>query len=173
MLGSKRYNTGARRDDCRHCIPPLRPEIEAGRTRGAAANRSRTALAEKSETKQPKVTMSAPPAAPFDVHAYTSRYPVDSETRLQRLLHVAHRFDDGAAGGDRSDVTRDALSLAVAQMRAAGNYRRYAEEYGAVAECGTPGGGGGDDAGAPLMSPVRPAQVRCHAIVVFGTHPRS
>lgn len=109
--------------------------------------------------------MSAPPQPPpFDVHAYTSRYPVDSETRLQRLLHVAHRFDDGAAGGGRSDVTRDALSLAVAQMRAAGNYRRYAEEYGAVAECGTPAGGGGDDAGAPMMSPVRPAQTTRHII---------
>lgn len=116
--------------------------------------------------------MSAPPQPPpFDVHAYTSRYPVDSETRLQRLLHVAHRFDDGAAGGGRSDVTRDALSLAVAQMRAAGNYRRYAEEYGAVAECGTPAGGGGDDAGAPMMSPVRPAQVRCNVVSCLG-HPR-
>ena len=122
--------------------------------------------------------MSAPPAAPaataapFDVHAYTSRYPVDSETRLQRLLHVAHRFDGGSSpppsssspGPRRSDVTRDALSLAVAQMRAAGNYRRYAEEYGAVAECGTPGGAGGGDSEAPLMSPVRPVQVgwNCH-----------
>lgn len=71
-------------------------------------------------------------APPFDVDAYISRYDAASETRLQRLLFLAHQFHSHAAAVQQQQQAAHAFQLAVSQMKSTGNYRRYLEEFGAT-----------------------------------------
>ncbi|KAL7539557.1 hypothetical protein ACHAWF_006444 [Thalassiosira exigua] len=97
----------------------------------------------------------AAPPSPFDLQAYISRYDPHSETHLQRLLFLAHRFHElHRDDGDSSSAGEDASGLAVQRMKRAGNSRRYLEEYGGVealpsSACGaaSPAQAGGEIAG--------------------------
>eukprot|EP00804_Cyclotella_cryptica_P006535 CCRYP_012795-RB/>CCRYP_012795-RB protein AED:0.08 eAED:0.08 QI:33/1/1/1/1/1/5/63/522 len=68
---------------------------------------------------------------PFDIDAYISRYDATSETRLQRLIFLAHQFHFHAAAAQQQQAAH-AFDLAVSQMKSTGNYRRYLEEFGAA-----------------------------------------
>ncbi|KAL9186518.1 hypothetical protein ACHAXT_005756 [Thalassiosira profunda] len=113
---------------------------------------------------------SPPPPPPFDLDAYASRYDPRSETRLQRLLFLAHQFHDAAeaqaqtdpaAAAIASDNAQRAFELAVARMKESGNFRRYLEEYGAVADApASPPPeqpAGGDSAAEQQRTPLRPS----------------
>lgn len=98
--------------------------------------------------------MSQQPPPPFDLQAYISRYEPRSETSLQRLLFLAHRFHESAANDDATvAAAKRAFGLAVDRMRDAGNHRRYLEEFGAIEAAppagGSPGGEGGGTIDAP------------------------
>jgi len=60
---------------------------------------------------------------PFDLETYITRYPVTSETRLQRLLFIAKHATD-------NDLSRDAYLMAERQIRENLNVRCYKEVFG-------------------------------------------
>eukprot|EP00568_Trieres_chinensis_P000074 CAMPEP_0183304006 /NCGR_PEP_ID=MMETSP0160_2-20130417/9247_1 /TAXON_ID=2839 ORGANISM="Odontella Sinensis, Strain Grunow 1884" /NCGR_SAMPLE_ID=MMETSP0160_2 /ASSEMBLY_ACC=CAM_ASM_000250 /LENGTH=91 /DNA_ID=CAMNT_0025466991 /DNA_START=86 /DNA_END=357 /DNA_ORIENTATION=+ len=88
------------------------------------------------EIDDPASPESAPPPAPsssqeqpqppsaslFDVEVYAARYDPQSETRLQRLLHVAKYAPN-------DEMKRIAYGMAEVQMRETGNVRRYREVF--------------------------------------------
>lgn len=66
----------------------------------------------------------------FDLDSYISRYPSTSETRLQRLLFIAHQFHSSTADGNNGNETASqAFQMAIAQMKSTQNHRRYIEEF--------------------------------------------
>lgn len=60
---------------------------------------------------------------PFDLETYITRYPVTSETRLQRLLFIAKHATD-------NKLSKDAYLLAERQIRENLNVRCYKEVFG-------------------------------------------
>ena len=59
----------------------------------------------------------------FDLEGYVSRYPPQSETRLQRLIFIYHKAYDL----NDKELGEQAKSLALDQIRATGNVKRYKE----------------------------------------------
>ena len=67
----------------------------------------------------------------FDLDSYISRYPSTSETRLQRLLFLAHQFHSTIADENNDkEMASQAFEMAIAQMKSTRNHRRYIEEFG-------------------------------------------
>ena len=66
----------------------------------------------------------------FDLETYISRYPLTSETHLQRLLFLAHHFHNHPPSDDAADnISATAFQMAVSQMKSSGNHRRYTDEF--------------------------------------------
>lgn len=70
----------------------------------------------------------------FDLQTYISRYDPPSETRLQRLLFLAHQFHSSSNNSEHGSdsLASQAFDMAVQRMKESGNHRRYLEEFGAV-----------------------------------------
>lgn len=67
--------------------------------------------------------------APFDLETYTGRYPVDSESRLQRLLFIAEKTQD-------PELSKQAYQLAAKHMKGSQNVRAYRLAFGSGSKGG-------------------------------------
>ncbi len=87
----------------------------------------------------------------FDFRSYISRYDAKSETRIQRLLHLARNGINPTA----------AYGMLERQLKDVGNYTRYREVFGncppsavvADGDCVMDGAGAGATAGANVNVP--------------------
>ena len=67
--------------------------------------------------------MSSTSGLSFDLESYIGRYPAQSETRLQRLLFIYNKANES----NDKELSTQAKTFAVEQIRSTGNITRYKE----------------------------------------------